>query len=685
MNIKDNIMHTHKLEHPIPGAQPAYLANGLIGLRVGSNPLLGGTALVNGYVGINEHLVSEAYAPAPYPLQGDLQVGPIWMSERSDLVVFQSQDYDFSCGELTTRFAFRADDAAADVKVLTFCSRTHPMVVVQEVEVAVDRPCRLTVRALMNPLGLPGRMLSRNMPKENADGVLLWEAPGGLARCGAAFRTEFSGYEAPVVRSNNWGYEGDQVLRDYVVEAHPGRTCVLRQYGCLVPSVMHSEPHWQAMRILGLIPWHGFEKIRQDNRAAWCELWKGRVVAIGADDKWQQVLDAAFFYLHSSAHASMPCSVAPCGLGSRDHYLGHIFWDTETFMFPPLLLTNPSAARAMLDYRSRALQAAKFNAQMHGYQGVQFPWESCYEGVEVAPVWAPGAAAEHHINMDVAFAFAQHVHATGDDAFARRHAWPVLEGVAEWITSRVKLTERGYEIRNVLGPDEELANVNNNAFTNIASVVVLREAAALARRLGYDPPAAWEDVAAGMFIPIDPRTGVILKHDRYEYKGGMLNPETLAVFFPFPYSHSKAVDDATVKYHMEHARTYLGMPLLSALLGVFAARRGERELAAELFAEGIFPFVIDPFMMFTEVSGRIARGRRTAPFLTNAASFLMACLYGLTGLQLDSGDPQDWARHPITLPEGWDAIEVERIWVRGKPMRLTARHGDKKAKLEKHT
>jgi hypothetical protein len=27
------------------------------------------------------------------------------------------------------------------------------------------------------------------------------------------------------------------------------------------------------------------------------------------------------------------------------------------------------------------------------------------------------------------------------------------------------------------------------------------------------------------------------------------------------------------------------------------------------------------------------------------------------------------------LPEGWNAIEVERLWVRGKPTSLSARHG----------
>ena len=34
------------------------------------------------------------------------------------------------------------------------------------------------------------------------------------------------------------------------------------------------------------------------------------------------------------------------------------------------------------------------------------------------------------------------------------------------------------------------------------------------------------------------------------------------------------------------------------------------------------------------------------------------------------------------LPSGWDAIEVDRIWARGKKARLTARQGDEHAALE---
>ncbi|HEX6818817.1 MAG TPA: hypothetical protein VF120_10610 [Ktedonobacterales bacterium] len=59
-----------------------------------------------------------------------------------------------------------------------------------------------------------------------------------------------------------------------------------------------------------------------------------------------------------------------------------------------------------------------------------------------------------------------------------------------------------------------------------------------------------------------------------------------------------------------------------------------------------------------------------------------ALLFGLPGLCLGPGAPQTWRERPVVLPEGWDAIEVERISARGEPARLMARQGDERATLE---
>ena len=72
-------------------------------------------------------------------------------------------------------------------------------------------------------------------------------------------------------------------------------------------------------------------------RAAWAELWKGRIRLHGADARWQALADAALFYLFSSTHVASPASTSIFGLATwhdYHYYYGHVMWDIETFVVP---------------------------------------------------------------------------------------------------------------------------------------------------------------------------------------------------------------------------------------------------------------------------------------------------------------------------------------------------------------
>ena len=59
-------------------------------------------------------------------------------------------------------------------------------------------------------------------------------------------------------------------------------------------------------------------------------------------------------------------------------------------------------------------------------------------------------------------------------------------------------------------------------------------------------------------------------------------------------------------------------------------------------------------------------------YVTGHGSLLQTAMLGFTGLRFSAGD---WRRYPAALPEGWDRIEIDRVWVRGEPLRLVAEHG----------
>ena len=142
------------------------------------------------------------------------------------------------------------------------------------------------------------------------------------------------------------------------------------------------------------------------------------------------------------------------------------------------------------------------------------------------------------------------------------------------------------------------------------------------------------------------------------------------------------LERATIDFYLARAGEYVGRPMLSALLGVYAARAGDRAGALRWFERGYADFVEDPFSETNEFSlRRFPDKPRVGPFMANLGGFLMSCLYGLPGLVLNAAEPAGWFKRPVVLPDGWDAIEVDRLWVRGRPARLLARHGERRASL----
>ena len=122
---------------------PAYLVNGLLGLRIRNMPLSPGMALISGFTGEHSERQIEAAAVAPYPVAADLALDGVWLSDVPHQVSDLQQAYDFSAGELTTRFTFEAAARAAHVDVVIFCSRHDPTLVCQEISVTVDKACAL--------------------------------------------------------------------------------------------------------------------------------------------------------------------------------------------------------------------------------------------------------------------------------------------------------------------------------------------------------------------------------------------------------------------------------------------------------------------------------------------------------------------------------------------------------------
>ena len=84
----------------------------------------------------------------------------------------------------------------------------------------------------------------------------------------------------------------------------------------------------------------------------WRQWWqKRRITVNGGDAHDQQALDYALYHLRimTPAHDERS-SIAAKGL-TGEGYKGHVFWDTEVFLLPFHLFSDPTVARSLLRYR----------------------------------------------------------------------------------------------------------------------------------------------------------------------------------------------------------------------------------------------------------------------------------------------------------------------------------------------
>jgi hypothetical protein len=269
--------------------------------------------------------------------------------------------------------------------------------------------------------------------------------------------------------------------------------------------------------------------------------------------------------------------------------------------------------------------------------------------------------------------------------FLCERAWPVVKGVAEWIESRVTKTERGYEILHVTGIDEGTTNVNNDAYTNMICKLTLLHANRIAQKLGYPENGQWKNVAENIYIPINKEYQAIEQFEGVKVKDKM-SETALMGLFPYGYTHTRQIDENTIRFYIDHGlEDSLVYPMLSGFLGVFPARIGDRQLSRRYFDEGNIPFFTEPYWMSTELSSKFQNwplDNRITYFITGRGSLMTGLLMGLTRMDIWQEDFENWFTGPIVMPEGWDGIVLEKVYLKGRPARITAKHGDAKIKIE---
>jgi len=180
-------------------------------------------------------------------------------------------------------------------------------------------------------------------------------------------------------------------------DVQAGITYTVTKYVGIASSQDSEDPLSTARAAAATAADSGYDDLLAEHKAAWADLWGADIEILG-DPELQLQVRASMFYLLASTRAGVDWSLSPCGL-SGDGYNGHVFWDTETWMYPALLAQHPDIAVGVNTYRQQRLAAAQEYAALTGFSGARFPWESALRGDEQTPPGWEMGDLEHHITI----------------------------------------------------------------------------------------------------------------------------------------------------------------------------------------------------------------------------------------------------------------------------------------------
>lgn len=698
----------------VPGYFPGYLGNGYISTLTAPR----GTEATRAYlVAFMDYTAGDMSRPAGVPGWNEIDFsssGPgepqAWLN-RAPLGERRFHDYeqtlDLRAATLTTRYRYLDRARETAVEVTTLISEASPHIAATRLTITpdYDGTVRLSFPLMLWAQHAPRFPLAemsgpqmeeavdahgltlQPQPPATPDRAAVWypgytevrSADGDAGSLslwldGKAVQGLTMGMAAAVALPQGASPQNATLRRDRYrlaldvsIQVERGRTYVFTKYVAL------SRAGWGGsgtddLALARQARERGFERLLAEQRAAWDALWQADI-RIDGDARAQQVVHSELYYILASSTADTAWALGACAI--TPGYVNHVFWDSDTWIFPALLLLHPERAKSLVAFRERTLEAARQRARQHGFAGAMFPWESDPEnGSEQTPHSAVVLAdTEIHVNADVAIAQWQYYLASHDREWLRAHGWPVLREVARFWASRASYdaANHRYDIAHVTSVAESHNDIPNDTFTNLSAATSLRAAVAAARVIGERPDPQWERVASGLYIPLSADGQHHLAFDPgvsgqgEGFPGGplvllfmpsldlALRPELRRNDYDFAIRASPLAREGTA-------------PMGIAPRTIAADTVGSTDDATAAFATNFTGGTLKPpFNVRTETSTN-----NVGYFLTGSGGYLQSLLYGFSGLRIrDAGLVEAFA--PV-LPPGWKSLTLHHVWFRGQRM-----------------
>jgi alpha,alpha-trehalose phosphorylase len=260
--------------------------------------------------------------------------------------------------------------------------------------------------------------------------------------------------------------ESELITHTFSGKIKKGEVITFTKYAVYTDTKRHPKELKENEKILLKCTKHPFSYFEKAQETYLSNYWESTDVQIEGDQKLQQGIRFNIFHLLQSVGKDAWSNISAKGL-SGEGYEGHYFWDTEIYIFPFFLFTNPKLAKNLLNYRYTILNSARERAKQMGHTiGALYPWRTI-AGDECSPFF-PAGTAQYHINVDIAYSLIQYYTVSEDSEFMVSKGMEMLIEIARLMHHIGHYNLEGkFCIDAVTGPDEYTCIVNNNYYTNV--------------------------------------------------------------------------------------------------------------------------------------------------------------------------------------------------------------------------
>ena len=406
--------------------------------------------------------------------------------------------------------------------------------------------------------------------------------------------------------------------------------------------------------------YRGHYNLLKEHINTWRKTWYTGRVEIDGDPSIDKIGRFSQFYILSSLpsrNAENPPQISDVFVGASRSSLakgwagsdnmGHVFWDSEVYILPAVMLFHPNVTKYMLRYRSVTLPQAEIYADQLGYSGARYPFRSAVSGSPLDPDGCRECnQRKHHVNGAISYGIRMYYSVTRDRDFLTNPDWracDITKSVAQFYAGIAKYnSSKGrYDISGVTGPDDSHPNVWNNAYTNVVASLAIHWARYMSCLCGRtsreDVPDDWMQIALYLQLPYDTVRRLHYQHEGFErdVNQNVKQADTILLGWPLNWNMSHEIWRNDLEFY-EPLTSHRTPAMTHSFFTVGWKWIGEDNKAGSSFLKSYTDYLKKPFNIWSEYieDSSTPQDERAVNFLPGMGGFLQSLIYGFAGVRV---------------------------------------------------